>query len=230
MGEAIDLAGHALGGLEQRFDGGGLEQGQLAASQAQAVAEVLGQLLAGQPAQMMAHHDALGERFVHRHAQAATQLGESDQQQTQAVFRIHLIVGEQTQILEHLVAQMMGLIDDEDRALLGLQAQAGDLGADGAEGGGAVALHRQSQLPTDALVHVHHVAGRERDVEHPIQSRMQIGGDLAADGGFPRAGLAGDQTDGAQLQQMFQTRRGLAETGGGEQGIRWRGQVEGEGG
>jgi hypothetical protein len=34
VGEAIDLTRHALGGLEQRLDGGGLEQGQLAAGQA----------------------------------------------------------------------------------------------------------------------------------------------------------------------------------------------------
>ena len=42
--------------------------------------------------------------------QAATQLRESDQQQTQAIVSIHPIVGEQAQILEHVVAQVMGLI------------------------------------------------------------------------------------------------------------------------
>ena len=35
---------------------------------------------------------------------------------------------------------------------------------------------------------------------------MQGGGDLAADRGLARAGLAGDQADGAQLQQMLQAR------------------------
>ena len=48
VGQAVDLARHPLGGLEQRLDGRRLEQRQLAAGQAQAMGEVLGQLLAGQ--------------------------------------------------------------------------------------------------------------------------------------------------------------------------------------
>ena len=42
VSESIDIAGHAPGGLEQGFDGWGLEQGQLAAGQMQAVREILG--------------------------------------------------------------------------------------------------------------------------------------------------------------------------------------------
>ena len=34
----------------------------------------------------------------------------------------------------------MGFVDDQDWTLFGLQGQAGDLGADDAESGGAVAL------------------------------------------------------------------------------------------
>jgi hypothetical protein len=105
VGQTIDLARHAPGGLEQCLHGGRFEQRQLAAGQAQPMDEVVGQLLAGQSGHVMAHHDALGERFVHRHAQAPAQLREPDQQQAEAVFRIHLVVGEQTQILEHLVAR-----------------------------------------------------------------------------------------------------------------------------
>ena len=60
VGGAVDLARQALGGLEQRLDGSGLEQRQRAAGQLQAVGEIGGQLLAGESAQVVAHDDALG--------------------------------------------------------------------------------------------------------------------------------------------------------------------------
>ena len=42
VGEAIDLSGQAVCGLEQCFDDGGLEQRQLTAGEVQAMDEVLG--------------------------------------------------------------------------------------------------------------------------------------------------------------------------------------------
>jgi hypothetical protein len=48
VSQSVDFPGYALGGLEQRFDGERLEQRQLAASQAQAMGEILGQLVTGQ--------------------------------------------------------------------------------------------------------------------------------------------------------------------------------------
>ena len=75
VGDAVDLARQALGGVEQRLDSGGLEQWQLTAGELQAVCEIGGQLLTGEPAQVVAHHDALGEGFVHRHGQAPAQFG-----------------------------------------------------------------------------------------------------------------------------------------------------------
>lgn len=46
----------------------GSNSARLAAGQAQAMGEVLGHLLAGQSAQVMTYHDALGQRLMHRHA------------------------------------------------------------------------------------------------------------------------------------------------------------------
>lgn len=57
---------------------------------------------------------------------------------------------------------------------------------------------------------------------------MEAGGDFPADGGFPAAGLPGDQTDPAQLQQVFQTDFGLGQGAGGEQRLGLQGLVEGE--
>ena len=42
----------------------------------------------------MAHDEALGERFVHGHCEAPSQLGEPDQEQAQAVLGVHGEVGE----------------------------------------------------------------------------------------------------------------------------------------
>ncbi len=58
MGDAVDLARQALGGLEQCLGGGGLEDRRLAAGQHESMGEVAGQLFASKPAQEVAHDDA----------------------------------------------------------------------------------------------------------------------------------------------------------------------------
>lgn len=47
--------------------------------------QVLGEILAGQPREMMAHDDALGERFVDGHGEASPELGEADKEKAQSV-------------------------------------------------------------------------------------------------------------------------------------------------
>ena len=51
--------------------------------------EVVVELVAVESVEVVAHDEALGERFVHGHGEAAAQLGESDEQQAQAVFGVH---------------------------------------------------------------------------------------------------------------------------------------------
>jgi len=99
---------------------------------------------------------------------------------------------------------------------------------DGTEGARAVSLDGQAQLPGDGLVHVEHVAGGEVDVEEAVQARVQGACELTAGGGLARAGLAGDQADAAQLDQVGQAHLGLAQGGGGEQFIGLRRALEGE--
>ena len=164
----------------------------------------------GASSQVVAYDEALGERFVHGHGEAAAQLGESDEPQTQAVLAVHGEVGQQAKIFEDVVAQVLRLVDDEHGERLGLAHQSGDLGADGAVGGGARALGGKSQLPGDGLVHVEDVSGGEADVAHPIQARMQGGGDVAAHGGLARADLAGHEADALELDEVMQPCLGLA--------------------
>ena len=64
VGDAVDLSRHAVGGLEQDLERGRSEQGELGAGQAQAVLEVAGQLVAGEPREVVAHDDALVEKFL----------------------------------------------------------------------------------------------------------------------------------------------------------------------
>ena len=89
VGDAIDEPGQPARGLEQRLDGGGLEQGDFAAGQTLSVDEIVVEFAAVEPREVMAHDEALGERFVAGHGEAAAQLGQPDQEQAQAVLGVH---------------------------------------------------------------------------------------------------------------------------------------------
>ena len=101
--------------------------------------------------------------------------------------------------------------------LSGLLDQAGDLGADGAVGGGAGAFGGQAEFPGDGLVHVEHIAGGERDVAEAVQAGVEAGGDVPAEGGLAGSDLAGEQADAAQFDEVFEARGGLAAGVGVEQ-------------
>ncbi len=73
---------------------------------------------------MVADDDALCEGFVHGHGQSPAQFGEADQEQAQSVVGVHTVVGEQSQVFEHFVSEVMSLIDDEHWTLFGLQGEA----------------------------------------------------------------------------------------------------------
>ena len=62
---------------------------------------------------MVADDDPLRERLVHRHGEPTPQLGLADEQQAEAVLGVHRVVGQEAQILEDVVAQVMRLVDDE---------------------------------------------------------------------------------------------------------------------
>ena len=134
------------------------------------------------------------------------------------VLGIHGKVRQQPEVFEDVVTQVLGLVDDEHGELLGLVDEAGDLGADGAVGGGARAFGGQAELPGDGLVHVEDIAGGEGDVVDTVLAGVQGGGDVAAHGGFARADLAGDAVRcRLQLDEVVQAGLGLAPSVGLEQ-------------
>ena len=84
----------------------------------------------------------------------------------------------------------------------------------------AVARERllgQPEFPGYRLVHVEDVAGGQGDVVDAVQARMEVGGDVPADGGLAGAYLAGEQADAAQFDEVLQSRLGLAVGAGLEQ-------------
>jgi hypothetical protein len=115
---------------------------------------------------------------------------------------------------------VLGLVHDEDRPHLRLDAEPGHLGANDAVGGGAAPLGGQAQLPGDGLVHVGHVAGGERHVEDSVEAGVERGRHLAADGGLAAPGLAGDEADATQVEEVAQAHLQLGRGGGGEQILR----------
>ena len=158
VGDAVDLAGQAPCALEQGLDGGSLEQGQFASREAEAVLEIGVDLLSIEAGEMVSDDDALAEGLVHGHRQPPPELGEADEDEAHALLRIHGEVGEQAEVFEDVVAQVVGLVDDEDGQLLGLLGEAGDLGPDRVVCRGAGSLDGEPDLPCDRFVHVEHVA------------------------------------------------------------------------
>ena len=94
VGDAIDESGQRARALEHGLDGGRLEQGEFAAGEAQAVGEVVVEFVAVESAEVVAHDESRGERFVHGHAEAPTQFGEPDEQHAQAILGIHFVVAQ----------------------------------------------------------------------------------------------------------------------------------------
>jgi hypothetical protein len=114
--EQIDLARQAGGPLEERFFGGGLEEGVFGAREAEPMCQIGGELVACERGHVVADDDALAERLVHGHGEAPAQLRMADQHETEPVLGVHLVVGQQPEIFEDIRPQMVGFIDHEDRA------------------------------------------------------------------------------------------------------------------
>jgi hypothetical protein len=64
------------------------------------------------------------------HGEAAPQFGMAEQHETEAILGVHLVVGEEPQILEDIRAQVVGFVDDEDGADARIRAEARDFALD----------------------------------------------------------------------------------------------------
>ena len=72
------------------------------------------------------------------------------------------------------------------------------------------------------------MAGGQRDIEDAVETGVEPAEELSAGGGFAGAGLAGEQTDAAQLEEVLQSGVGFGAGGVTEQFIGLEVIVEGE--
>jgi hypothetical protein len=217
VSEEIDFSGQTAGGLEESLLSRGLEENRLGTGESEAVLKVGGQLIASQRGEMETDDDALGESFVNGHRESSSKLGLSEQEQAEAVLGIHVVVGEKAKVLENVGAEVMGLIDDEDRPAACLGDEPCDLGADLSKQGGAGTFDGQSHFPGDGLVEVHDVAGGKTNVEHPEERRVQSMKHLSTAASFSAAAVAGDEADTSELDEVSESDLELFGGGGGEE-------------
>jgi hypothetical protein len=137
------------------------------------------------------------------HRQASPELGLSEEQQGEPVLRVHVVVGQEAQVFEHVGAQVVGLVDDEDRPAAGLGGHTGDLAADLAEERRPRPLDREAHFPGDGLVEVEDVAGGEADVEDAVERGVELCQDATRAAGLSAAGISGDEADAAHLEQVL---------------------------
>ena len=175
MSDSVDLARHAACGVEHSFDGIGFEVWQLGRTcHLQPMLQVGFRFGSGERHYMMLCDDALCQRFVHGHGEAAAQFGQPDQHHAHTTLRVELEVGQQPEVFEHFVAQMMGFVDDQHRQLLFFLRQANRFAADDVPGAAALTLFGQGHGVGNDVQGVEHAAGGQRCVTHPVQSGMQI--------------------------------------------------------
>src|SRR5437773_6197036 len=79
--EQVDLARQTGGRLKERFFGGGFEERELRAGESQPMRQIAGELVAGERGHVVADDDALGERLMDGHGEAAAQFGVAEQQE-----------------------------------------------------------------------------------------------------------------------------------------------------
>ena len=101
---------------------GGSNRG-ISQPRAQAVGEVIVEFAAVQSGEVVTHDETLAQRFVHGHGESASQLGQADQQQAQALLGVHDEVGEEPEVFEDVVSQVVRFVDDEHGQLLVSQAR-----------------------------------------------------------------------------------------------------------
>lgn len=148
MREEIDLARQAGGGLKERFFGGRVEQRELGSREAEAMGDIAGELVTGERSHVVADDNALGECLMDGHGEAPAQFRVTQQHETEPVLGIHLVVGEEPQILQDIGTEVVRLVDDEGRSNPRIGAEAGDFAFDLAVEGRAGPVPRATPFPT----------------------------------------------------------------------------------
>jgi hypothetical protein len=115
VSEKIDFAWQAAAGLEQGLLRWRLEEVEFGTGAPEKMGEIRWELFVGERADVVSNDNALRECFVDGHGKAASEFALAKEQKTKTVFRVHVVVGEQAEVLEHIGSEVVSLVDDEDR-------------------------------------------------------------------------------------------------------------------
>ena len=201
-GQQVDAPGHAARQLVDAFQCLGVERWRAAVpGHGQAVLNVLQGLGLTQRVEVKTRDHALGQLLQLRAGQHRAQFGLADQHDLQQLAFAGFEVGQQAQLLQHVGAQVLCLVDDQHAALAGRVAlqqegvQRVDVVLDRDHAGGGL-RHRDVELLADRLQQLRHRQLGVEDVGH-----MAAFGDLlqeaAAHGGLAGADVAGEQHEAA---------------------------------
>src|SRR5260370_6437282 len=196
-GEVIGGAGIAAGGGVD--EGGGIvaEQGVGPAGELEVVGDVAAGLLAGHGGHGVAQGDALLQGGEDGELHGAPQGGLADEQAGQGRVGVEVVVGEHPYGLELLVAQQVGLVDDQDGGFAALVAFGGQ---DGGGLGGeprAAAVGLGAGGGDDHLVQAADADHRVGQVDAGVPGRVQAGQDGADRGGLAGPDFTSDDADRA---------------------------------
>ena len=152
-GDAVEAAQAATIGLVVHGDGVGAEDRGAGSGALETVLEVLGGVVDVGLAEVDEGVDARPERAVAGEVHAVVHLGQPDEHERQEGARVPLVVGEDVQVIEHVLMQQVGLVEQEDR-VDALLAQLLDVTADLVEGGSGGGLGAQAQGQAPLAVEV----------------------------------------------------------------------------
>ncbi len=127
MAELADHTCRTVSRVQDRFNGVFVKDGLMTAGTLKLPVNVFPSFLFGVAVQVVVHDDPLAERLVGRKAKGIVQLRQPDKENHCAVFGIHLKVEEDLEVIQDGTADIVCLIQDNDRRFLLVQGKPVDL-------------------------------------------------------------------------------------------------------
>jgi hypothetical protein len=176
-----------------------------ASGKADLMPDIGGDLVRPQAAKGVVHGDTLAESFVDRFFEGIVQVRLPAQDECEAVKGVVVEIHKHLEVFEYGVAQVLGLIDSQDKGLLLFFIKVMDPVLYGLEHDGLAAFGLKTELITQLLVEFTDRDGREADILHIIKVLVQRGFELPEAEGFSHAGRGGENADPADVLEIGKT-------------------------
>ena len=228
--QPVHAARFAAAGLVDQRDGVVGEQGVGAAGELDVVVDVVGGFLAGHAGHVAAHGDALFERGQGAELHLGGQGGLAQHDGGERGFGVELVVGQQPQCLQGLVAEQVPLIDTHD----GHPSAFGVFGGQRVTGlghqRGVVEAGFAAQRGDHVVIDAPRADGGVGDVDEVVAGGFGAVDRGAGGDGLADPDLAGDDGDAAAGDAVGDAGCGLGVIVGAEQHPGRQGATEGHGG